>query len=74
MPICVLVMGILYIIIARSFRTSKLIHNETLEAIWTIRPSLVLIFLAVPSLKLLYDSATREFPEITFNVVASQWY
>ena len=73
-PICVLVMGILYIIIARSFRTSKLIHNETLEAIWTIRPSLVLIFLAVPSLKLLYDSATREFPEITFNVVASQWY
>lgn len=55
----------------------KLTHETMLELIWTILPSIILVCLAIPSLKLLYmlDFMGLEYePIITVKVIGHQWY
>jgi len=61
---------------------SKVTHNVTLELIWTILPALVLILIAIPSLKLLYfmenpfaaSSLNTGHVEFYYKVIGHQWY
>ena len=58
-------------------RGRKLTHQSTFEVVWTVLPALVLILLAIPSLKLLYslDFLIFEYePIITVKVIGHQWY
>jgi cytochrome c oxidase subunit 2 len=55
----------------------RLTHESTFEVVWTVVPGLVLILLAVPSLKLLYslDFLIFEYePIITVKVIGHQWF
>lgn len=55
----------------------RLTHESTFEVVWTIVPGLILILLAVPSLKLLYslDFLIFEYePIITIKVIGHQWF
>jgi len=49
-------------------------HHTTLEVVWTIIPSLILILIAVPSFALLYAMDEIINPSITIKTVGHQWY
>ena len=49
-------------------------HNTKLEIIWTAVPVLILVFIAIPSLKLLKLADKLEKPELTLKVTGHQWY
>jgi cytochrome c oxidase subunit 2 len=77
--IVVLVLGVLAYIIVRfnSKRNpdpSRTAHNTLLEIVWTAVPIVILVIIAIPSLKLLYYSDRAQDPEMTLKVTAHQWY
>lgn len=52
----------------------KLTHNTTIEIIWTLIPSFILILIAIPSFGLLYAMDDVIDPEVTIKTVGHQWY
>tara|TARA_B100000315_G_C14593089_1_gene597024 strand:- start:3622 stop:4494 length:873 start_codon:yes stop_codon:yes gene_type:complete len=77
--IVVLVLGLmLYIIIKFNSKSnpepSKTTHNTPLEVIWTVIPIVILIVLAVPSMKLLFFMDKAPNPEMTLKITGHQWY
>ena len=53
---------------------SKTTHNARLEVIWTTIPILILIAIAIPSLRLHYYMERIVDPGLTLKVVGYQWY
>nr|ABV71231.1 cytochrome oxidase subunit II [Libnotes orofenaae] len=51
-----------------------LLSGQTIEVIWTILPAFTLIFIALPSLRLLYLMDEINQPVITLKTVGHQWY
>lgn len=52
----------------------QLLEANTLETVWTILPAIVLIFLAIPSLRLLYLIDEIPNPQLTIKTIGHQWY
>ena len=53
---------------------SKRSHHAVLEVLWTVVPVVILIFMAIPSFKLVYQQdVTPEF-DMTIKVIGHQWY
>jgi cytochrome c oxidase subunit 2 len=46
----------------------------SLEIIWTLIPTFILILMGVPSFYILYSHERREFCPLTLKVIAHQWY
>ncbi|MEH6476355.1 MAG: cytochrome c oxidase subunit II [Sneathiella sp.] len=53
---------------------SKTSHNTLIEIVWTIAPIIILIVIAVPSLKLLYYADRIEVADMTLKATGYQWY
>lgn len=53
---------------------STLSHASTLEVIWTVTPSFILLFIALPSFDLLYAMDEVIDPALTVKVIGHQWY
>nr|YP_010463411.1 cytochrome c oxidase subunit II [Peltoperlopsis sagittata]UUK29387.1 cytochrome c oxidase subunit II [Peltoperlopsis sagittata] len=51
-----------------------LLDGQTIEVIWTILPAVTLIFIAMPSLHLLYLLDEISSPTITLKTIGHQWY
>nr|YP_010538598.1 cytochrome c oxidase subunit II [Sclerogryllus punctatus]UYE92192.1 cytochrome c oxidase subunit II [Sclerogryllus punctatus] len=51
-----------------------LLEGHTIEIIWTILPAITLIFIALPSLRLLYLLDESMEPLITMKTIGHQWY
>nr|YP_009564051.1 cytochrome c oxidase subunit II [Remiarctus bertholdii]QAX91414.1 cytochrome c oxidase subunit 2 [Remiarctus bertholdii] len=51
-----------------------LLENQTIEIIWTILPAIILIFIALPSLRLLYLLDEVNKPSVTLKTIGHQWY
>lgn len=51
-----------------------IIEGQEIETIWTIIPALLLIFIAIPSLKTLYLIEDSKTPNLTIKVTGHQWY
>nr|ASS30677.1 cytochrome c oxidase subunit 2 [Lomis hirta] len=51
-----------------------LLENQTIEIIWTILPAIILIFIAMPSLRLLYLLDEVNNPSVTLKTIGHQWY
>jgi len=49
-------------------------HGTNLEIVWTILPSVVLLFIAVPSFALLYSMDEVIDPSVTLKAIGHQWY
>nr|BAK85725.1 cytochrome c oxidase subunit II [Procyon lotor]BAK85738.1 cytochrome c oxidase subunit II [Procyon lotor]BAK85751.1 cytochrome c oxidase subunit II [Procyon lotor]BAK85790.1 cytochrome c oxidase subunit II [Procyon lotor] len=68
---------VLYII--SSMLTTKLTHTNTMDAqevetIWTILPAVILILIALPSLRILYMMDEINNPSLTVKTMGHQWY
>ncbi len=53
---------------------SKTTHNVKLEVIWTVIPIIILVVIAIPSLRLHYFMEDDVEAEMTLKVVGYQWY
>nr|YP_009561683.1 cytochrome c oxidase subunit II [Scopura longa]QAT19805.1 cytochrome c oxidase subunit II [Scopura longa] len=51
-----------------------LLEGQMIEIIWTILPAITLIFIALPSLRLLYLLDEINDPAITLKAIGHQWY
>jgi cytochrome c oxidase subunit 2 len=51
-----------------------IVHGTTIELAWTILPSFILMFIAVPSFALLYSMDEVIDPAITIKAIGHQWY
>nr|YP_009185946.1 cytochrome c oxidase subunit II [Scaphidium quadrimaculatum]ALO70887.1 cytochrome c oxidase subunit 2 [Scaphidium quadrimaculatum] len=51
-----------------------LLEGQTIEFIWTVLPAMTLIFIALPSLRLLYLLDETNNPLITIKTIGHQWY
>jgi len=49
-------------------------HNTTIEVIWTLVPVLVLVAIAIPSIRLLRHQYTPPPADVTIKVTGHQWY
>nr|QVT11047.1 cytochrome c oxidase subunit II [Nasonia vitripennis] len=75
--IMMIITMILYIIIFmmnNKFINRNLLEGQMIEIIWTVIPIILLIFLAIPSLKILYLTDETNFPNITIKIIGHQWY
>nr|AZH07862.1 cytochrome c oxidase subunit II [Lepinotus reticulatus] len=75
----ILMITILVTYIMTSLFTNKIINrfileHQMIETIWTIIPGVILIFIALPSLRLLYLLDETKNPSITLKTVGHQWY
>nr|ARH54015.1 cytochrome c oxidase subunit 2 [Stricticollis tobias] len=51
-----------------------LLEGQLIEVIWTILPAITLIFIALPSLRLIYILDETNNPLITIKTIGHQWY
>nr|AEP27454.1 cytochrome c oxidase subunit II [Deporaus betulae] len=51
-----------------------LLEGQMIEMIWTIMPAITLIFIALPSLRLLYILDEVNNPMLTVKTIGHQWY
>lgn len=57
--------------------TKSIIHGNLREYLWTLFPTVVLLLIAVPSIKLLFLTDASQYinePIFTYKVVGHQWY
>jgi cytochrome c oxidase subunit 2 len=53
---------------------ARIVHGTTIEIIWTIFPSIILMFIAIPSFALLYSMDEVVDPAVTIKAIGHQWY
>uniref|UniRef100_A0AAU8G7F4 Cytochrome c oxidase subunit 2 n=1 Tax=Metaurus sp. 1 YLZ-2024a TaxID=3230283 RepID=A0AAU8G7F4_9HEMI len=53
---------------------NTMLENQLLETIWTILPAIILVFIAMPSIKILYLMEEMINPWITIKIIGHQWY
>nr|YP_010728517.1 cytochrome c oxidase subunit II [Endochironomus albipennis]WEF49758.1 cytochrome c oxidase subunit II [Endochironomus albipennis] len=51
-----------------------LLHGQTIEVIWTVLPAIVLLFIAFPSLRILYLLDEVNSPSLSIKSIGHQWY
>jgi len=61
-------------LIVTKFSTRKAINGQRLETIWTIVPAFLLLWLALPSLRLLYILDERSSTGVILKRTGHQWY
>lgn len=72
--ITVLVGYLIGILVFNKFTNRYLLSGQIIEIIWTILPAIVLVFIAIPSLRLLYLIDEVNSPTITLKTIGHQWY
>nr|YP_010937283.1 cytochrome c oxidase subunit II [Ixodes ornithorhynchi]WKW95240.1 cytochrome c oxidase subunit 2 [Ixodes ornithorhynchi]WKW95253.1 cytochrome c oxidase subunit 2 [Ixodes ornithorhynchi] len=61
-------------IFSNSLSSRFLMEGQEIEIIWTVIPAITLIFIAFPSLRLLYLMDESFSSSITIKVIGHQWY
>lgn len=64
----------IYSIINNKFIDKQILESQSLELFWTISPTVVLVFIGLPSIKLLYLLDEVFHPSITIKTIAHQWF
>jgi len=65
------IIGILFV---NKYVNRFLLHGQIIEIIWTILPAIILIFIALPSIRILYLLDEINNPSITLKAIGHQWY
>jgi len=68
---------VVYIFIAlltNKFTSRSFSEAQEIETVWTVLPAVLLLFLALPSLRLLYLTDEINSPSVTIKAIGHQWY
>nr|YP_009104414.1 cytochrome c oxidase subunit II [Aeneolamia contigua]AFV32117.1 cytochrome c oxidase subunit II [Aeneolamia contigua] len=77
MILIMIIMTVSYMMINimnNKFMNRYLLEGQMIELIWTILPAITLIFIALPSMKLLYLMDEMNEPSISMKTIGHQWY
>nr|QRW36399.1 cytochrome c oxidase subunit 2 [Sanfilippodytes adelardi] len=72
--ITILVGYLMFSLFLNKYINRFLLEGQTIEVIWTILPAIILIFIALPSLRLLYLLDEISNPWLTLKSIGNQWY
>lgn len=68
---------VLYIIVAMvttKLTNKNILDSQEIEIIWTILPAIILVLIALPSLRILYLIDEINNPHLTVKSIGHQWY
>nr|AYN73284.1 cytochrome c oxidase subunit 2 [Paulinia acuminata] len=65
--------ALMYMLIMK-YSNRSMLHGHLIETIWTTLPAITLIFIALPSLRLLYLLDDSVDAMITIKTIGRQWY
>nr|UYK52133.1 cytochrome c oxidase subunit II [Asicimbex sp. CSCS-Hym-MC0132] len=77
MILILITMSIFYLMISMLFNkhiNRYLLNKQNIEIVWTVLPMLMLIFIATPSIHLLYLMDEVSNPILTIKSIGHQWY
>nr|AEF13165.1 cytochrome oxidase subunit II [Hormaphis similibetulae]AGP50175.1 cytochrome c oxidase subunit II [Hormaphis similibetulae] len=72
--IMIIITYMMMFIIKTKFINIKIMENQMIEIIWTTIPPIILIFIAMPSLHLLYLMDEIKSPIMTIKIFGHQWF
>nr|WEF74977.1 cytochrome c oxidase subunit II [Amblyomma mixtum] len=72
--ITIITMYMIMNIMINSFTSRSMMEGQEIEIIWTIIPAITLIFIAMPSLHLLYLTDEIFNAQTSIKVIGHQWY
>ncbi|MEM7671219.1 MAG: cytochrome c oxidase subunit II, partial [Pseudomonadota bacterium] len=58
----------------RNPKPATFTHNALIEVIWTAVPVVILVVIAIPSLRLLFEQLEVPEPDLTIKATGNQWY
>nr|YP_007624738.1 cytochrome c oxidase subunit II [Tachycineta meyeni]AEX37469.1 cytochrome c oxidase subunit II [Tachycineta meyeni] len=73
LAICSLVLYLLTTTLTSKL-TANTVNAQVIELVWTILPAMVLVALALPSLRILYLMDEVNEPDMTLKAIGHQWY
>lgn len=68
------VLYILVAIVSTTLTDKYILDSQEIEIIWTILPAVILILIALPSLRILYLIDEISDPHLTIKAIGHQWY
>nr|WKU84145.1 cytochrome c oxidase subunit II [Serichlamys sp.] len=74
MMITIMVSYMMIMLFYNQLTNRYLLHNQMIEIIWTIIPAIILLFIAFPSLRILYLLDEVNKPILTIKTIGHQWY
>lgn len=75
--LCIIISFVIYVfllVLTSSLTDKYILDAHTLEIVWTIVPMVFLLFMAFPSLYLLYITEDSTSPSSLVKVIGHQWY
>nr|YP_011014812.1 cytochrome c oxidase subunit II [Gergithoides gibbosus]WQB38493.1 cytochrome c oxidase subunit II [Gergithoides gibbosus] len=72
--ITTMVMTMMMFNLMNKLTNRTIMENQVLETIWTVTPAILLVMIALPSLKILYLMEEINNPSITIKTLGHQWY
>nr|YP_003127097.1 cytochrome c oxidase subunit II [Hyperoglyphe japonica]BAH97769.1 cytochrome c oxidase subunit II [Hyperoglyphe japonica]BAO21555.1 cytochrome oxidase subunit II [Hyperoglyphe japonica] len=72
--ISVVVLYIIVLMISTKLTDTYILDSQEIEIIWTVLPAIILILIALPSLRILYLMDEINDPHLTIKAVGHQWY
>ena len=61
-------------LIFNNFKSRITLEAQEIETVWTVLPAIMLLFLTLPSLRLLYLIDEINEPSLTIKTIGHQWY
>nr|NP_818907.1 cytochrome c oxidase subunit II [Eigenmannia sp. CBM-ZF-10620]BAC67484.1 cytochrome oxidase subunit 2 [Eigenmannia sp. CBM-ZF-10620] len=72
--ISTLVLYIMVAMVSTKLTNKYILDSQEIEIIWTILPAVILIMIALPSLRILYLMDEINNPHLTVKAIGHQWY
>uniref|UniRef100_UPI003001B2B7 cytochrome c oxidase subunit II n=1 Tax=Sannella crucifera TaxID=3019673 RepID=UPI003001B2B7 len=72
--ITIMVVYMMLMITLKKFNNRFMLENQMIELVWTMIPAIMLIFIAMPSLKILYMLEETSKPLISIKTIGHQWF
>nr|ACS37160.1 cytochrome c oxidase subunit II [Schistometopum thomense] len=72
--ISTLVLYVILIMMTTKLTSTNYMDAQDVEMIWTILPAIIMIIIALPSLRILYLMDELSDPHLTIKTIGHQWY
>nr|YP_010397970.1 cytochrome c oxidase subunit II [Rasbora sarawakensis]UQJ79208.1 cytochrome c oxidase subunit II [Rasbora sarawakensis] len=72
--ISVLVLYIIAAMVSTKLTNKLILDSQEIEIVWTVLPAVILILIALPSLRILYLMDEINDPHLTVKAMGHQWY
>uniref|UniRef100_A0AB39A5D8 Cytochrome c oxidase subunit 2 n=1 Tax=Sophonia unicolor TaxID=3237925 RepID=A0AB39A5D8_9HEMI len=72
--ITIIVSYMIFFMLMNNLTNRFLLEGQMIELLWTLLPAVMLIFIALPSLRILYMLEEINNPLITIKAIGHQWY